>query len=144
MSKNKEVLGLIKLQVSSGKANPAPPIGPALGQKGLNIMEFCKQFNAMKFDYDLGTPIPVTITAYKDKTFTFITKNPPVSFLIMNEIKLAKGSSNPGKESAGTITMTQVRNVAKKKMADMNATDIEACAKMVAGSAVSMGLEVVE
>jgi large subunit ribosomal protein L11 len=144
MSKNKEVLGLIKLQVPSGKANPAPPIGPALGQKGLNIMEFCKQFNAMKFDYDLGTPIPVTITAYKDKTFTFITKNPPVSFLIMNEIKLAKGSSNPGKESAGTITMTQVRNVAKKKMADMNATDLEACAKMVAGSAVSMGLEVVE
>jgi large subunit ribosomal protein L11 len=144
MSKNKEVLGLIKLQVPSGKANPAPPIGPALGQKGLNIMEFCKQFNAMKFDYDLGTPIPVTITAYKDKTFTFITKNPPVSFLIMNEIKLAKGSSNPGKESAGKITMTQVRNVAKKKMADMNATDLEACAKMVAGSAMSMGLEVVE
>lgn len=144
MSKNKEVLGLIKLQVPSGKANPAPPIGPALGQKGLNIMEFCKQFNAMKFDYDLGTPIPVTITAYKDKTFTFITKNPPVSFLIMNEIKLAKGSSNPGKETAGKITMAQVRNVAKKKMADMNATDIEACAKMVAGSAMSMGLEVVE
>jgi len=144
MSKNKEVLGLIKLQVPSGKANPAPPIGPALGQKGLNIMEFCKQFNAMKFDYDLGTPIPVTITAYKDKTFTFITKNPPVSFLIMNEIKLAKGSSNPGKDSAGKITMTQVRNVAKKKMADMNATDLEACARMVAGSAVSMGLEVVE
>lgn len=144
MSKNKEVLGLIKLQVPSGKANPAPPIGPALGQKGLNIMEFCKQFNAMKFDYDLGTPIPVTITAYKDKTFTFITKNPPVSFLIMNEIKLAKGSSNPGKETAGKITMTQVRNVAKKKMADMNATDLEACARMVAGSAVSMGLEVVE
>ena len=144
MSKNKEVLGLIKLQVPSGKANPAPPIGPALGQKGLNIMEFCKQFNAMKFDYDLGTPIPVTITAYKDKTFTFITKNPPVSFLIMNEIKLAKGSSNPGKDSAGKITMAQVRNVAKKKMADMNATDLEACARMVAGSAVSMGLEVVE
>ena len=144
MSKNKEVLGLIKLQVPSGKANPAPPIGPALGQKGLNIMEFCKQFNAMKFDYDLGTPIPVTITAYKDKTFSFITKNPPVSFLIMNEIKLAKGSSNPGKDSAGKITMAQVRNVAKKKMADMNATDLEACAKMVAGSALSMGLEVVE
>ena len=144
MSKNKEVLGLIKLQVPSGKANPAPPIGPALGQKGLNIMEFCRQFNAMKFDYDLGTPIPVTITAYKDKTFSFITKNPPVSFLIMNEIKLAKGSSNPGKDSAGKITMAQVRNVAKKKMADMNATDLEACAKMVAGSALSMGLEVVE
>lgn len=144
MSKNKEVLGLIKLQVPSGKANPAPPIGPALGQKGLNIMEFCKQFNAMKFDYEIGTPIPVTITAYKDKTFTFITKNPPVSFLIMNEIKLKKGSSNPGKETAGKITMNQVRNVAKKKMVDMNAVDLEACARMVAGSAVSMGLEVVE
>ncbi len=144
MSKNKEILGLIKLQVPSGKANPAPPIGPALGQKGLNIMEFCKQFNAMKFDYEIGTPIPVTITAYKDKSFTFITKNPPVSFLIMNEIKLKKGSSNPGKETAGKITMAQVRNVAKKKMADMNATDLEACARMVAGSAVSMGLEVVE
>jgi large subunit ribosomal protein L11 len=144
MSKNKEILGLIKLQVPSGKANPAPPIGPALGQKGLNIMEFCKQFNAMKFDYEIGTPIPVTITAYKDKSFTFITKNPPVSFLIMNEIKLKKGSSNPGKETAGQITMAQVKNVAKKKMADMNAVDLEACARMVAGSAVSMGLEVVE
>jgi large subunit ribosomal protein L11 len=144
MSKNKEVLGLIKLQVPSGKANPAPPIGPALGQKGLNIMEFCKQFNAMKFDYDLGTPIPVTITAYKDKSFTFITKNPPVSFLIMDELKLKKGSSNPGKDTAGKITMAQIRNVAKKKMVDMNASDLEACAKMVAGSALSMGLEVVE
>lgn len=145
MSKNKEVLGLIKLQVPSGKANPAPPIGPALGQKGLNIMEFCKQFNAMKFDgYELGTPIPVTITAYKDKSFTFTTKNPPVSFLIMKEIKLEKGSSNPGKDSAGKITMAQIRNVAKKKMVDMNATDLEACAQMVRGSAISMGLEVVE
>jgi large subunit ribosomal protein L11 len=145
MSKNtKEILGLIKLQVPSGKANPAPPIGPALGQKGLNIMEFCKQFNAMKFDYDLGTPIPVTITAYKDKSFTFTTKNPPVSFLIMKEIKLEKGSSAPGKDSAGKITMTQIRNVAKKKMVDMNATDIEACAQMVKGSATSMGLEVIE
>jgi len=97
MSKSKEILGLIKLQVPSGKANPAPPIGPALGQKGLNIMEFCKQFNALKFDYDLGTPIPVTIIAYKDKSFTFTTKSPPVSFLIMKEIKLAKGSSAPGR-----------------------------------------------
>ncbi len=107
-------------------------------------MEFCKQFNAMKFDYDLGTPIPVTITAYKDKSFTFTTKNPPVSFLIMKEIKLEKGSSAPGKDSAGKITMTQIRNVAKKKMVDMNATDLEACAQMVKGSATSMGLEVVE
>jgi large subunit ribosomal protein L11 len=144
MSKSKEVLGLIKLQVPVGKANPAPPIGPALGQKGLNIMEFCKQFNAMKFDFEAGTPIPVTITAYKDKSFTFITKNPPVSYLIMKEIKLEKGSSTPGKATAGKITMTQIRNVAKKKMADMNATDLEACASMVKGSAISMGLEVVE
>ncbi len=145
MSKNKEILGLIKLQVPSGKANPAPPIGPALGQKGLNIMEFCKQFNALKFEgYDVGTPIPVTIVAYKDKSFTFTTKNPPVSYLIMKEIKLAKGSSAPGKDSAGKITMAQIRNVAKKKMVDMNATDLEACAQMVKGSAISMGLEVVE
>lgn len=141
---SKEVLGLIKLQVPIGKANPAPPIGPALGQKGLNIMDFCKQFNAMKFDYEPGTPIPVTITAYKDKSFEFITKNPPVSYLIMKEIKLQKGSSNPGKDSAGKITMAQIEAVAKKKMADMNATDIKACMEMVKGSAVSMGLEVIE
>ena len=140
----KEVLGLIKLQVPVGKANPAPPIGPALGQKGLNIMEFCKQFNAMKFDFEPGTPIPVTIVAYKDKSFTFTTKKPPVSYLIMQEIKLAKGSSNPGKDSAGKITKAQILAVAKKKIVDMNAIDIEACARMVAGSAVSMGLEVVE
>ncbi len=145
MSKNKEVLGLIKLQVPSGKANPAPPIGPALGQKGLNIMEFCKQFNALKFEgYEVGTPIPVTIVAYKDKSFTFTTKNPPVSYLIMKEIKLAKGSSAPGKDSAGKITMSQIGNVAKKKMVDMNATDLEACIRMVKGSAISMGLEVIE
>ncbi len=144
MSKSKEILGLIKLQVPSGKANPAPPIGPALGQKGLNIMEFCKQFNALKFEYDLGTPIPVTIIAYKDKSFTFTTKNPPVSYLIMKEIKLEKGSSNPGKETAGKITMAQIKSVAEKKMVDMNATSIEACAQMVKGSAISMGLEVVE
>ncbi len=145
MSKNKkEVLGLIKLQVPVGKANPAPPIGPALGQKGLNIMEFCKQFNAMKFDFEPGTPIPVTIIAYKDKSFTFTTKKPPVSYLIMQEIKLAKGSSNPGKDSAGKITKDQILAVAKKKMVDMNAIDLEACAKMVVGSALSMGLEVVE
>jgi large subunit ribosomal protein L11 len=144
MSKSKEILGLIKLQVPSGKANPAPPIGPALGQKGLNIMEFCKQFNALKFEYDLGTPIPVTIIAYKDKSFTFTTKNPPVSYLIMKEIKLEKGSSNPGKETAGKITMAQIKSVAEKKMVDMNATSLEACAQMVKGSAISMGLEVVE
>ncbi|MFZ9181494.1 MAG: 50S ribosomal protein L11 [Rickettsiales bacterium] len=144
MSKSKEILGLIKLQVPLGKANPAPPIGPALGQKGLNIMEFCKQFNALKLDFEPGTPIPVTIVAYKDKSFTFTTKNPPVSYLIQKEIKLAKGSSNPGKDMVGKITKQQILNVAKKKMADMNATSLESCASMVAGSAMSMGLEVIE
>lgn len=144
MSKNKENIGLIKLQVPLGKANPAPPIGPALGQKGLNIMEFCKQFNALQLDYEPGTPIPVTITAYKDKTFTFITKSPPVSYLIMKEIGLKKGSSAPGKDTAGKITTDQIQNVAKKKMVDMNATDLEACSQMVRGSAISMGLEIIE
>ena len=144
MSKNKEILGTIKLQVPLGKANPAPPIGPALGQKGLNIMEFCKQFNALKLDFEQGTPIPVTITAFKDKSFVFSTKNPPVSYLIQKEIKLTKGSSNPGKDSVGKITKQQIINIAKKKMVDMNATSIEACASMVAGSAISMGLEVIE
>lgn len=145
MSKSKkEILGLIKLQVASGKANPAPPIGPALGQKGLNIMEFCKQFNAIKFDYEIGTPIPVTIVAYKDKSFTFTTKSPPVSYLIMKEIGLQKGSSAPGKDSVGKITKAQIENVAKKKMVDMNSSTLEACMQMVKGSATSMGLEVVE
>lgn len=141
---SKESIGIIKLQVPVGKANPAPPIGPALGQKGLNIMEFCKQFNALKFDYPPGTPIPVTITAYKDKSFDIVTKNPPVSYLIMEELKLKKGSSAPGKETAGKINKTQIANVAKKKMEDMNATDLKACEEMVKGSAISMGLEVVE
>ena len=145
MTKNsKEIIGLIKLQVPSGKANPSPPIGPALGQKGLNIMEFCKQFNAIKFDYDAGTPIPVTITAYKDKSFTFVTKSPPVSYLIMKEIKLAKGSSSPGREVSAKITELQIENVARRKMVDMNTADIGACSKMVRGSAISMGLEVVD
>lgn len=145
MSKSKkDILGLIKLQVPSGKANPAPPIGPALGQKGLNIMEFCKQFNAMKFDYDIGTPIPVTIVAYKDKSFDFTTKSPPMSFLIMKEIGLKKGSSVPGKEVVGKITKAQIQAVAKKKMVDMNSSELEACEQMVKGSALSMGLEVVE
>lgn len=145
MSQNKEVIGVIKLQVPAGKANPAPPIGPALGQKGLNIMEFCKQFNAVKFEgFDPGTPIPVTITAYKDKSFTFTTKSPPVSYLIMKEIKLKKGSSAPGKDVVSKINTTQIQNVAKKKMSDMNSDDLEACMQMVKGSAISMGLEIIE
>jgi len=141
---SKESIGIIKLQVPVGKANPAPPIGPALGQKGLNIMEFCKQFNAMKFDYAPGTPIPVTITAYKDKSFDIQTKNPPVSFLILQELKLKKGSAAPGKETAGKINKAQIANVAKLKIEDMNAMDLAACEKMVEGSAISMGLEIVE
>ena len=145
MSKQKkEILGIIKLEVPLGKANPAPPIGPALGQKGLNIMEFCKQFNALKLEYDQGTPIPVIITAYKDKSFTFITKNPPVSYLIKKSISLAKGSSNPGKDMVGKITKQQITEIAKKKIVDMNATSIESCISMISGTAVSMGLEVVE
>lgn len=144
MSKSKEIIGLIKLQVPLGKANPAPPIGPALGQKGLNIMDFCKQFNALKLDHEPGTPIPVTITAYKDKSFDFTTKSPPVSYLIMKEIGIKKGSSAPGKDTIGKVTMAQIKNVAQKKITDMNAIDIEACVEMVKGSAISMGLEVVE
>ena len=144
MSKSKkEVTGFIKLQVPVGKANPAPPIGPALGQKGLNIMDFCKEFNAQKFDFAPGTPIPVTITAYKDRSFTFTTKKPPVSWLIKDEIKLKKGSSNPGKDTAGKITKAQILSVVKKKMGDMNTTDEAACYNMIAGSALAMGLEVV-
>ena len=144
MAVKKEVVGIIKLQVPAGKANPAPPVGPALGQKGVNIMEFCNQFNAMKFDYNPGTPIPVTIYVHKDKSFRFETKNPPTSYLIMQALYLKKGSTAPGKSTAGKITRAQIEEVAKKKMPDMNSQDLEACKKMVAGTAVSMGLEVVE
>ncbi len=144
MAAKKEVIATVNLQVAAGKANPAPPIGTALGPRGVNIMEFCKQFNAMKFDYEVGTPIPVLITIYKDKSFTFITKQPPMTFLIKNEIKLKSGSKNPGKEVAGTITMKQIENIAKKKMADMNTKDIKMAMEMVKGSALSMGLKVVE
>ena len=144
MAVKKEVIGIIKLQVPSKKANPAPPIGPALGQKGVNIMDFCKQFNDLKFDYPDGTPIPVIIEVYKDKSFSFTTKQPPVVFLIMQEIGLKKGSSNPSKDVAGKITTAQLKNVAKKKMADMNTDDLDACVAMVRGTALSMGLEIVE
>lgn len=144
MAAKKEVIATVNLQVAAGKANPAPPIGTALGPRGVNIMEFCKQFNAMKFDYEVGTPIPVLITIYKDKSFTFITKQPPMTFLIKNEIRLKSGSKNPGKEVAGTITMKQIENIAKKKMADMNTKDIKMAMEMVKGSALSMGLKVVE
>lgn len=141
---NKKITGTISLQVPLGKANPAPPVGPALGQQGVNIMEFCKQFNAIKKDYNPGTPIPVKIYVYKDKSFTFETKEPPVSHLIKMEIGLKKGSIAPGKDTVGKITRKQMENVAKKKMADMNSTDLDACVEMVKGSAISMGLEIVD
>jgi len=144
MAPKKDVIGVIKLQVPSGKANPAPPIGPALGQKGVNIMEFCKQFNEKKFDYPVGTPIPVTITVYKDKSFSFETKQPPVTFLIMQATGITKGSSAVGKDYIGKITMEQIRKIAEKKMPDMNADTLEQAVSMIRGSALSMGFEVVE
>ena len=140
----KEVLGYIKLQIPAGKANPSPPVGPALGQRGLNIMEFCKAFNAKTQDMEAGAPIPVVITAYKDKSFTFTTKTPPNSFFIKKAAKLQKGGQTPGREVAGKVTMAQLREIAEKKIQDMNATDIEAATSMLKGSARSMGLEVVE
>jgi large subunit ribosomal protein L11 len=140
----KKVVGYVKLQVPAGKANPSPPIGPALGQRGLNIMEFCKAFNAQTQGMEPGMPIPVVITAYADRSFTFITKTPPVSYFLKKAAGIEKGAKEPGKEVSGKITMAQVREIAQKKMQDLNAADIEAAAAMIAGSARSMGLQVVE
>jgi len=140
----KKVVGFIKLQVPAGQANPSPPIGPALGQRGLNIMEFCKAFNAQTQKMEAGMPIPVTITAYADRTFTFIMRTPPASYFLKKAAKLESGSKTPGRESAGKVTKAQIREIAEKKMVDLNAHDIEAAMKMIAGSARSMGLEVVE
>jgi large subunit ribosomal protein L11 len=139
----KKIVGFIKLQVPAGKANPSPPIGPALGQRGLNIMEFCKTFNAQTQNMEQGMPVPVVITAYADRTFTFITKTPPVSYFLKKAAGVEKGSKTPGKdEKVGTVTMAQVREIAAKKMQDLNANDIEAAAQMIVGSARSMGLDV--
>ncbi|MGH1481444.1 MAG: 50S ribosomal protein L11 [Geminicoccales bacterium] len=140
----KKVSGYIKLQVPAGKANPSPPIGPALGQRGLNIMEFCKAFNASTQGMEPGMPIPVVITAYQDRTFTFTTKTPPASYFLKKAAKLAKGGGTPGRDTAGKVTMAQVREIAEQKMVDLNANDIDAAAEMIKGSARSMGLEVVE
>ncbi len=140
----KEVIGYIKLQIPAGKANPSPPVGPALGQRGLNIMEFCKAFNAKTQDMEAGAPIPVVITAYKDKSFTFTTKTSPNSFFLKKAAALKKGGQTPGRELAGKVTVDQVREIAEKKMEDMNANDIEAAMSMIKGSARSMGFEVVE
>jgi len=140
----KKIVGYIKLQVPAGKANPSPPIGPALGQRGLNIMEFCKQFNAQTQGMEPGMPIPVEITAYGDRSFTFITKTPPNSYFIKKAAGVDKGSQTPGKGSVGTITMKQIREIAEKKMPDLNAKDIKGAMAMIAGSARSMGFQVVE
>ena len=141
----KEVLGLIKLQVPSGKANPSPPIGPALGQKGLNIMEFCKQFNAATQKLEAGMPIPVVITVYGDKSFTFIMKKPPVTYYIKKAAKIESGSKAVGKDPyVGKITIKQIEEIAKEKMQDLNAIDLQGAINMIKGSCVSMGVEVVE
>ena len=138
----KKIVGFIKLQVPAGKANPSPPIGPALGQRGLNIMEFCKAFNAATQEMEKGSPIPVVITAYADKSFTFEMKQPPVTYFIKKAVNLKSGSKLPGKESAGTITVAQLRDIAAKKMKDLNADDIDSAVSMIAGSARSMGIQV--
>ncbi|GGD49538.1 MULTISPECIES: 50S ribosomal protein L11 [Croceicoccus] len=140
----KKIEGYIKLQVPAGTANPSPPIGPALGQRGVNIMEFCKAFNAATQDLEKGMPIPTTITVYADRSFTFTTKSPPASFLLKKAAKLKSGSKEPGKVSAGTIKRSEVAAIAEQKMADLNANDIEQATKIIEGSARSMGLDVVE
>src|SRR3954469_22166194 len=135
----KKAVGYIKLQIPAGKANPSPPVGPALGQRGLNIMEFCKAFNAATQKMEPGAPIPVLITAYQDRTFTFVTKTPPVSHFLKKAAKIQSGSQTPGKGTvAGKVTMNQIREIAKEKMKDLNAHDIEAAARMIRGSAQSM------
>ena len=139
----KKIEGYIKLQVPAGAANPSPPIGPALGQRGVNIMEFCKAFNAATQDLEKSMPIPTIITVYADRSFTFVTKTPPASFLIKKAANLKSGSKEPGKVGAGKIGRDKVRQIAEAKMKDLNANDIEAAMRMVEGSARSMGLEVV-
>ena len=140
----KKIEGYIKLQVPAGTANPSPPIGPALGQRGVNIMEFCKAFNAATQDLEKSMPIPTIITVYADRSFTFVTKTPPATFLIKKAINLKSGSKEPGKVSAGTIKRSQLAEIAQVKMADLNANDIEAATKIIEGSARAMGLQVVE
>ena len=140
----KKITGYIKLQVPAGAANPSPPIGPALGQRGVNIMEFCKAFNAKTQEMEKGMPIPVVITVFADRSFSFETKTPPASYFIKKAAKLQKGSSTPGKGSAGTIKRSDLRAIAEQKMKDLNANDVEAATKTIEGSARSMGLTVVE
>ncbi len=140
----KKISGYIKLQVPAGAANPSPPIGPALGQRGVNIMEFCKAFNAATADLEKSMPIPTIITVYGDKSFSFITKTPPATFLIKKALGLKSGSKEPGKASAGKITRAQLNDIAEIKMKDLNANDLASASKIIEGSARAMGLEVVE
>lgn len=140
----KKIAGYLKLQVPAGAASPSPPIGPALGQRGLNIMEFCKAFNAKTQEMEKGMPIPTIITIFSDKSFTFETKTPPAAFYLKKAAKLQKGGSTPGKATAGTITVKQCREIAEAKMKDLNANDLDAATKIIMGSARAMGLEVRE
>jgi large subunit ribosomal protein L11 len=140
----KEITGYIKLQVPAGTANPAPPIGPALGQRGVNIMEFCKAFNAATNDLEKNMPIPTVITVYADRSFSFTTKTPPASFLLKKAANLKSGSKEPGKVSAGTIKRSKVTEIAEMKMKDLNANSVEAATRIIEGSARAMGLQVVE
>jgi large subunit ribosomal protein L11 len=140
----KKVTGFLKLQVPAGAANPAPPIGPALGQRGLNIMQFCKDFNAQTQKMEKGMPIPVTITIYQDKSFTFEMRTPPVSYFLKKAAKLSSGSKTPGRDFAGTVNKKQVKEIAEAKMKDLNCDTVEAAMKMIEGSARSMGIQVAE
>ena len=141
----KKIEGYVKLEIPAGKANPSPPVGPALGQRGVNIMQFCKEFNAATQGGEIGVPTPVVITVYSDRSFTFVTKTPPASYFLKKAAKIDKGSKTTGIGAfVGKVTMTQCREIAKQKMADLNAHDIEAAAEMIRGSARSMGLQVEE
>jgi large subunit ribosomal protein L11 len=140
----KKIVGYIKLQVPAGSANPSPPIGPALGQRGLNIMEFCKAFNAKTQDQEKGMPIPVNITVFSDKSFAFEMKTPPASYFLKKAAKLESGSKAPGRDVAGSVTKAQVRQIAETKMKDLNANDVEMAMRLIEGSARSMGIQVKE
>jgi large subunit ribosomal protein L11 len=140
----KKISGFIKLEIPAGQANPSPPVGPALGARGLNIMEFCKAFNAATQNSEQGTPTPVIITAYSDRSFSFETKTPPASWYLRKAAKVSKGSKVPNRDKVGKVSMAQVREIAEAKMQDLNANDIDAAAKIIMGSARSMGIEVTE
>jgi large subunit ribosomal protein L11 len=140
----KKILGYIKLQVPAGSATPSPPIGPALGQRGVNIMGFCKEFNARTGEVDKGTPLPTVITVYQDKSFTFVTKTPPATFFLKKAAGIKSGSGKTGREFAGKVTRAQCRDIAEKKMKDLNANDLDAATRIIEGSAKAMGLQVVD